>query len=592
MPYHNKYLPDIAFGVQDLGGAANHYDNYYCVIDKQYKFIRASLGYGSSNSTTKRMDGIFGGVELQATPWLYLMAENDTKENHLGLKVDIPKSYRKYFNLQGLLSYNLEQKETSIGVTLDIPLKHSSEKITQKYYQKKIKQEKTLYDSTLGNDEPFKQYIEKNEPDLTKNWKLELKNDDITSTKQLQDALDKFGFENVSIATKDETIYIKAENSIFDHNDLDAIGYILGKLAFSKLNYKNFTLILLKNNLQTIAISGKTKDIKDYYSDASISNESKLKNSLSFSRDFDTDGLNFSKKSHSSFFIPRVEFSLVLPSKVGTEYGVFDYVAMLKTNLYMNIYDGAYLSLRYDTPFAWSDDYKEGKRFSKDVFHKNNLVNVLYNQTFHTKNILSTFSIGRYQLYFNAILNHTNYTSTSGEHSIDFKGGILKSKDDNLNIEDIEYYYGSYRYNYAPLDLYAEITYGKYFFGDTGTKFEIKRFFGETSFSFYYTNTVLNGADEEKVGAAISFPITTRKLYRAKYFQIKGRKDWSYGLNTTINREDGTNMLNEKNAVLPTTDLKLKTQYLNRDRLSSGYITNHLDRLRESYITYTKDKNE
>jgi len=59
IPYHYKYLPDMAIGIQDIGGEDNHYDNTYIVADKEIGFIRASLGYGkkSRRKYTKRVWG-------------------------------------------------------------------------------------------------------------------------------------------------------------------------------------------------------------------------------------------------------------------------------------------------------------------------------------------------------------------------------------------------------------------------------------------------------------------------------------------------------------------------------------------------------
>ncbi|HHS93705.1 MAG TPA: hypothetical protein ENK82_10195, partial [Campylobacterales bacterium] len=65
IPYSHKYLPDIAIGLQDFGGVANHYINNYIVMDKSLGFLRASLGYGKAGDELvkgNRMDGVFGGV--------------------------------------------------------------------------------------------------------------------------------------------------------------------------------------------------------------------------------------------------------------------------------------------------------------------------------------------------------------------------------------------------------------------------------------------------------------------------------------------------------------------------------------------------
>jgi hypothetical protein len=584
-PWHYKYLPDIAIGIQDLGGAANHYDNTYIVIDKSYRFIRASLGYGHSSSNLKRMDGLFGGIEIKATDWLYLMAENDTKENHVALKMQLPKQWQKYFNLQTLISYNTDDKTTNFGISLNIPLKHKSKEITQVGYVNELKAEREIYNSDLAHKKDFAKYKIEQKKSYNHKWKKKLKLNKIHTINDFKAQLNKFGFENIAIAKKDDTIYIKAENRIFDHNDLDAIGYILGKLAFSELPYKKYTLILLKNNLQTIVISGKICCIKHYFENASIKNENKLKKHIYISRYIDLDkDIHFSKKLHSSFFIPRFEFSLGLPSTIGTEYGVFDYIASLRTNLTMNIYDGGVISMMYEIPFANSDDFNKGGVYYNDTLLKNRIVNALYNQTFHYKNLLTTFSIGKIKTDYTGISNQTNITSTSGKNSFSFYGGVFKYK--NNDIKDKEFYIGTYRYNYSPKNIYLKTSYGKFWAGDIGGKIELMRFFGETSLSFYYTNTSLNSQKEEMVGITASFPLTTRKLYRANYFQIKGKKDWNYYVSSTVHRNDGTNSLNASYAKLPSSYVNLETEYLNRDRLSKEYILNNLDRLRESYLKY------
>ena len=118
LPYHHKYLPNIAFGIQDLGGAANYYDNKYIVIDKELWKLRASVGYGHSTpeyKSRKRMDGVFGSVEFQATSYLYLMAENDTKENHVALRLEMPKSWLEFLNARVTISRNITNSETSYG---------------------------------------------------------------------------------------------------------------------------------------------------------------------------------------------------------------------------------------------------------------------------------------------------------------------------------------------------------------------------------------------------------------------------------------------------------------------------------------------
>ena len=592
LPYHHKYLPDLAVGIQDLGGAANHYDNEYIVLDKELWFLRASVGYGHSsvkNKSLKRMDGVFGGIEVKATDWLYFMAEDDTKEQHVALRLEMPKSWLSAFNLRATVAQNLKSDDTSFNITMDIPLFHESKTQKDIYQKQKIKQEKDIdindTTTTQTDDNTYKL------PQAT----LDTTQPKIDSLMSLQKKLVDFGFENVTVGSSKDKVVVEFENTIFDHTDLDALGYVLGILTNSDLDYKEYTISLLKNNLKTISMSGKIKYFKNYLDEPSFSNEKYLKDDLFFSRDFDNSNISFNKTQNSSFFIPRAELSLGLATAIGTEVGVFDYVASLKTKLYTTIHDGLVVSALYEIPFMHSKNFDEGSTFNRKHDSKlleNKFVNIMAHQTIHIGNILDTVSVGKYKVDYFGFMNQANYVSTSGEHAFMWRAGIFNNKVDT-NEEAKEFSLFSYRYFYSPLDLYAKTTYGKYWYGDTGGSFELKRFFGETSVSFNYMNTSKNertGKESEKfAGIKVSFPLTTRKLYKANYIQLKGKKDFSYGIRTTIQRADGTNKINHNYALVPKSDFEIDTVYLNRDRLNGSYIKQHVDRMRDAYITY-KDR--
>ncbi len=53
IPYHHKYFPNIDIGAQDFGGVANFYDNTYIVMDKEFDFLRTSLGYGKAGNNLR-----------------------------------------------------------------------------------------------------------------------------------------------------------------------------------------------------------------------------------------------------------------------------------------------------------------------------------------------------------------------------------------------------------------------------------------------------------------------------------------------------------------------------------------------------------
>jgi len=575
LPYHHKYLPDLAIGVQDIGGAANNYDNTYVVLDKEFWFIRASLGYGNSNvpeTKTKRMDGLFGGVEIQVLEWLYLMAEDDTQEQHVGVRLKLPKSWDLPVGLSGLIASNLSDGgETSFAINFTIPLLGTSKKITEISREEENEVSETLDDSIEERQEESLHLIT-------------LKTPEKKNLFTLQSDLVDFGFENVQVGSFENTLHVRCENSIFDKNDLDALGYVIGVISSDDYEYENFSVSLLKSNLETLTISGNIQEYRQFLENPTALHVSNLKSHLDISRDFDDSAVSYiSEKQNSSFFTPRLELSPGLATAVGTEVGVFDYLLSLRANLYATIYDGLIISATGEVPLAHSENFDDGKVYH-DMFEDrldSRLVNAMAHQTLHYESLLNTISAGLYQSDYLGFMNQTDFSF--GEHALRARLGVFENNEDDTE-EQREVYLGTYRYFYAPYDFFVEATYGKYWHQDTGFTLELKRYFGDVSVAFIYQDV-----EDKFAGAKVSIPLTLRKIHKANYFQVKGKNDFSYALRSTISREDGTNTLNPNGGITPLNDFEITSYYLNRDRLNSAYIKQHLDRMRDVYLNYYMD---
>ena len=572
IPYYHKYLPNIAIGAQDFGGVANFYDNTYIVMDKEFDFLRTSLGYGKAGDNLKRgkrMDGIFGGVEAKVTDWFSVMAEHDGEENHAGVRVAVPSSLLSSVKLEATLAQNLTESQTHFAINLTVPLFKDTHKIP---YQKE-KQAQTNYSireedkiTTLKQIEPSVQTQNRDNKPL-----------------DIQNRLVKFGFENVQVGSYKNSIYVKCENSIFDHTDLDALGYIIGTISSRYKKNKPYIVTLLKNNLQTITVSGESKKFQNYVESPTPANTQELKNNLTFSRTFNETDVDFiSSKQNSSFFKPHLELSPGLLTTVGTEVGVFDYLVTLRSNLYMPVYDGLVLSAMYETPLFHSDNFDDDKVYGIRNANrlKSRLVTAMAHQTLHYDSLLNTLSVGEYRGDYLGFLNQTNLTTTSGEHGLSLRVGTFQNRDSNIK-DDRDIYLGSYRYFYEPLNLFTEVTYGQYWNQDKGPKIEFKRFFDQTAVSFYVQDVGYKYA-----GVRVSFPLTTRKLYNSKILQLKGKSDFNYGIRTTLKEPSGGNIQRPNGGIIPKSDFELASTYLDRDRLNGSYIRNNIDRMRDAYIRY------
>jgi hypothetical protein len=357
----------------------------------------------------------------------------------------------------------------------------------------------------------------------------------------------------------------------------------MGTVSSSYQENKHYIVTLLKNNLQTITVSGDSEKFQNYLEQPNPLHTKELKENLAFSRTFDEKNVVFStSKKNSSFFKPRIELSPGLLTTIGTEVGVFDYLATLRANVYMPVYDGLVISAMHETPLIHSDNFDEDKIYGKRHANRLNsrLVTAMAHQTVHYESLLNTFSAGQYQADYLGVFNQTNLTNTSGEHGFSLKVGSFQHKNDALN-DDREFYLGAYRYFYAPLNLFSEITYGQYWNQDKGPKIEFKRFFDQTSVSFH-----IQDVGYKYAGIRVSFPLTTRKLYNNKIVQIKGKSDFNYGTRTTLREPTGGNIQRPNGGIIPQSDFELASTYLDRDRLNGSYIKGNIERMREAYISY------
>jgi hypothetical protein len=155
----------------------------------------------------------------------------------------------------------------------------------------------------------------------------------------------------------------------------------------------------------------------------------------------------------------------------------------------------------------------------------------------------------------------------------------------------LETYLGSYRYSYSPLDLALEVTGGKFWGQDRGFSFELKRFFSDTAVSAFYKNTTTSeGKHWQAAGIQFAFPLTPAKDYKIGPLQVRGPDEWAYSQESTlaVGSQTTNNVLGQSLAINPQPTPALYRSYFNRDRLDAGYISQHIDRLREAWQCFKR----
>lgn len=579
IPKIYEYFPDVAFGIQDIGGETSHYTNYYLVADKSIGVLRASLGYGySRTSVSYRMDGLFGGVEAQIFPWLTLLGEYDGEESHAGMRMSIPHDWSDKVRLNTTIASNIsDDYETSFMISALFPLYETKKfSVPEDADKHSLSAGDIKFTSTSLDKESSKKTVFKEPSHLSE---LE---DVLISPENLAKNLVEEGLENVTVATKEDILYISYENNVYLWNEIDALGVVLRKAVKMASTYKSFIIEPKKSNVLISSFKGSLEKAAAYFEKPSYSTQSSFLASLSQQQPSEGKGFDVHTEDlNSGLLRTRIVLSPKVTTFVGTEVGLFDYQFLLRTVGYWNLYKGLDLSVRYDIPISYSDELDPDTGVFRNYYNDGGLNAVMLNYTVNINGGLNTLSVGSYEYDYVGAMDQFIYNYN--RHTFKVKLGYFTDNDNEF--EDKKIYLVKYTYSYEPLDLFGEIQAGKYWYQDTGFSVNIKRFFGDVAISLEYLQTQPDGylgqaeATNKYAGLSVEIPLDFRKnRFSGNIGQIRG-DNLNYGMRSTIDRADGTNAIVPSSGLVPVTDFESEDYLLNRNRMNLGYITEHIDRL-------------
>ncbi|KTG22356.1 hypothetical protein AUR67_03780 [Pseudoalteromonas sp. XI10] len=598
--YQIPYIPEdwfnLAVGTKDVGGDVNQYETYYAVASKELWNFRFSAGIAKSKRPHGEMDGVFGGIEYQVFDWFSLQAEHDAEAFNAGAKVTIPKKWlydigEITFTSRFYSNTDYSEQDTYWGVNFSMPL--SSE---DKQNYKKV--EAAPYVAPVAtkpiakiNDHGIGFIQTAMAPELAEQAKAltatSLKKSPIqTSQKlsssslnsqviELKEALINDGFENVVVGYNLNTVFVNFENSVFNRNDIDAIGVVLGRIAESVTNEStHFNVQLSKTDIPLIAIQGKVDNYR-LFIEKGVSPDLNVQQGKASI----PEGVVWAGKAEASpYFKPRLTLSPALSNTYATEFGVFDYSVGLRAELDVPLWQGGGIKVTGQTILDESSDFEDNGVFDNYSLDEG-IVNAMLHQTFALPyGFYNQTQIGFFKDYFDykAIINETAWLSPEGRHKVSAKIAYFDYADYRASRE---YETLTYQYNWVEQDITLHATAGKYFYGDSGVKLESRFWFGDSYIAVFYENT-----DAQKAGVGLSIPLTPRKDMKVTPFgQLKGRDIWRIGLSTQI----GTyNTLVFNQGYAPSTQVSLDNTMFKRGRLTSSYIYSNLARMKEAYESY------
>jgi hypothetical protein len=587
--YSPTFIPDnwfdVAIGAHDIGGETGNQRAWFGAVSKQIGDFRFTVGSGAQTqeSTLKRWEGGFGGVEYQPVEWFTALAEHDGLNTNVGFKVRTPKRWlggttQLYASVVASTDAENRDSNTYFGVGVRSTLFSSFDAGLDK--PKRL--ERRIADSFdwLFSDEDTEY------ESIDKGLSSYVHEDDVIVDQlgRLKRALSIQGFESIWVGRKDERLYVRFENSVFNRNDIDAIGVALGLVAaFSPDEVTTVDLNLSKYDVPTLRFETDIALLKAFYDgEAALP----ILKPLTANRDQVGD-MFWVGGSRTPYFVPRVSFEPKVSSFVGTELGVVDYSIALRTNFEVPIWSGAVIKASYDENIDQTEDYEEGRTFYRYA-NPSRWSSYVAKQTVKLPfDIYASAGIGRfYDTYaqdYDGVIGEGLWQSPNGTHQFSFSGGYYE----NIYYDSLtrEVYIGRYRYYWDELDVNLSVEAGQYWRQDRGVKGEVTFNFGDTQVHFYAQYI----QDEyEAIGLAVTVPLTFRRDMRPTLFQLKGADSWRYGLSTTVNTGLGLNPLRPGRGRLLPHSNDLKYTYFNRDRLSVDYIQANAPRLRDAYFNWTR----
>jgi hypothetical protein len=587
--YSPTFIPvswfDMAIGAIDLGGETGAQRALYGSVSKQIGDLRITAGSGvqKQEKTLRRFEGGFAGIEYQAYSWLTALAEYDGVNNHYGVKVRTPDhwlgGHTQIFG-SALLKSNIEDNKntTYFGLGVRASLYSSADFSLDSATPLESSISASL--PWLFSDSPreYKTIVKRlpNQIDSNDEWLVD-------QLGRLKRALTKQGFESVWVGKENQRLILRFENSVFNRNDIDALGVAMGLAAESMPEGLSILdLTLSKYGVPTFRFEASLEELKAFFAgDGSLPVLTAKKAKM-----HDVHKMLWVGGSASPLAVPRISLSPVLSNFIGTELGVFDYSLALRSSVEIPLWQGATLLGDYDHQLSQSEDFERGRSFYRWSL-PSRWTNVALTQAFQLPfSIYSSVGFGQfkgiYQEEFKGVFGEASWQSPQGAHRLSVSGGYYESTVFDELIREVAV--GQYRYYFDDLDLMISLQAGQFWRQDRGGKLEFAFNFADTQAKFFIQDT-----DHMLVGIGVSVPLGFRKDMMPYNLQVKGSEAVEFKTSTMVNSDSGCNCLVPGRAKLAPYGDNLSQVFLNDDRLSIAYIGANRHRLIESYQKWGKN---
>lgn len=601
VPRFFRYQPNIAIGINDLGGGASFFKSKYVAVSESFGPLSISVGVARGKPYLSNM---FSGATWKiSNTGISLIAERNNAATFGGVRYASPE-IRSLNNASILItaqrSFGAKTLEgtkfdrSSLGINLHIPLERDrmgSRRIDPTLEPIWIQPEGYRQVPAVGLA------VETNNAlaplaGVTEQRLDALANESIS---KLRPALVKAGLERVRIGVRNNELIVEFENHRYNRNEVDAVGVALGLSAMNAPEGMARIMVVAKK--AGLPLYGISVDRAAYRLFLAGGNADKEMIALNFQFRPRTDGVRWDNPVESEHGFSRIRIDPSLNKFVGTDVGVFDYSVAANVQGFVPLWKGAEFVTSYFSSLAESDNVAHGiYGFAQQ---RSGLKAAVLSQSFWlTDRLLNIANIGKFMYDDVGFQAESIYFVPQRDDQLKFKYTYLRHTDRNTGFSGIvggaysqvdfqspgstKSGAVSYLWNYQPLNLSVDASYNKYVGGDHGPIVQVNRWFGDVQAQVFLRRSNL----ETKVGFGLAFPLTPRQGMKFGLTHIEGSNSFPLRLETRYAREGQCNCIT--NGIVQEMPMvySSSTNFLNQGRIGREYLLSQLQRMREAAFIY------
>lgn len=574
-----RWQPDIAIGINDVAGGAPYFRSHYVVVSHDFEAVQVSAGVAKG---ARYLDGPFASVQVPlgrsrffvigdyrrdgssiggryqsgAMPWLsnaqLTLAVQRTFDSD---RVELPAAKKYAASVQ--LAFPLGQNASNprrialadepIWIPPSTPSGSAEHAAASAHAP--AKERATPTPAVPGAAAPG-----------------------------LAQQLKALGLERVQVGRRDREVVVVYENHRYQQNEVDALGIVLGSMAFSAQgDVQTITAVVKKAGIPIYSVSVPASSYREFLRKGETA-EGMSGLQVAYSPRLDNvefDGIPAGAHSRVRF---RLEPSLV--KFLGTDLGVVDYSLAARVSAFAPLWAGAELHASALATLEETQDVIDG--VLNVGRQPNGLNSFALSQAFWVApRVLNVTTVGKLFRDHKGVQNELTWFVPGRDDQVRWAYSHMQ-RPKGMGSESFGASSASYLFKYEPFQADVELSYSFYRYGDRGPSLIVSRWLGDVQAQV----SVRSGA-ETKIGFGLVFPLTPRQGPKSMGgVQLEGTSSFLFRAETKYAQRGQCNCLRPQAVEELPLAYPSRGELLNQSRVGRQYFIAQLQRMREALFIY------